>query len=74
MERDDAEQMLESTGLSYLADRWLLHRPGAAPIAVEIVEASPARLVVQNVDFGSGYEIGRRFVLGVPEEGCLCRG
>jgi hypothetical protein len=72
--RQDAEQVLDSVGLSYLADRWLLRLPDRAdPIAVRIVEASPTRLVVQNADFGYEGDIGARFVLDVPETGRLSR-
>lgn len=70
----DAEQVLESVGLSYLADRWLLTLDGRAePISVQIVEASPQRLLVKNVDFGYEGDIGEIFRLGVPEEGRLQR-
>ena len=70
----DAQQTLESVGLSYLADRWWLTLDGRAePISVQIVEASPDRLVVKNVDFGYEGDIGTTFVLNVPEDGRLRR-
>ena len=70
----DAQQVLESVGLSYLADQWLLTLDGRAePISVQIVEASPQRVVVKNVDFGYEGDIGRIFVLEVPEDGRLRR-
>ena len=56
----DAQQVLESTGLSYLASRWLLTLDGRPePVSVEIVEASPERLRVKNVDYGYEADIGR---------------
>ncbi|MEV4758525.1 hypothetical protein AB0J86_25935 [Micromonospora sp. NPDC049559] len=70
----DARQTLESVGLSYLADQWWLTLDGRAePIAVRIVEASPDRLLVKNVDFGYEGDIGATFALGVPEDGRLRR-
>lgn len=70
----DAQQVLESVGLSYLADRWLLTLDGRAePISVQIVEASPQRLLVKNVDFGYDGDIGKIFGLAVPEDGRLRR-
>lgn len=70
----DAQHVLESVGLSYLADRWLLTLSGRAePISVQIVEASPDRLTVKNVDFGYEGDIGQIFVLDVPAGGRLRR-
>jgi hypothetical protein len=70
----NAEQILESVGLSYLADRWLLTLDGRAePIWVQIVEASPERLLVKNVDFGYEGDIGKTFALDVPADGRLQR-
>ena len=65
-DRDGAAQVLESIGLSYLAERWSLRLDGKTRIAVEIVEASPARVVVKNVDFGHNGDIGDRFILAAP--------
>lgn len=76
---DDAEETLAAVGLSYLADRWMLRLPAgpasndATLIAVQIVEATPTRLVVQNVDFGFDGDYGTRFELDVPETGRLSR-
>jgi hypothetical protein len=68
----DAGQVLESVGLSYLADRWSLTLDGRAePISVQIVEASPEQLLVKNVDFGYEGDIGKIFVLDVPADGRL---
>ncbi|WP_246612885.1 hypothetical protein [Paractinoplanes bogorensis] len=63
----EARQILDAVGLSYLAGRWLLALDGRPePIAVEIVEASPERLRVKNVDFGFEENIGAIFTLDVP--------
>ncbi len=70
-DREDAEETLNRLGLSYLAERWTLHREGQAPIQVEVVEASPQRVVVKNVDFGSDHEYGTRFTLDAPVDGRL---
>src|SRR5215469_14903863 len=70
----DAQQVLESVGLSYLADRWLLTLDGRPdPISVEIIEASPDQVRVKNVDFGYEADIGKIFVLDVPVNGPLRR-
>lgn len=60
---------LDAVGLSYLAERWRL-RLGDADFAVEIVEASPQRVIVQNVDFGHG-TYGERFTLRAPVDESL---
>jgi hypothetical protein len=65
VDRDEAEHVLESIGLSYLAERWWL-RLDQTRIAVEIVEASPQRVVVKNVDFGHDGDIGERFTPAAP--------
>lgn len=66
----DAERVLDSVGLSYLADRWMLRVIGReAPISVQIVEVSPERVVVQNVDYHYEGDYGMRFHLDVPETG-----
>ncbi|RKF23943.1 hypothetical protein [Micromonospora globbae] len=73
-DREDVERTLDAVGLSYLADRWMLQLPERdEPIAVQLVEASPERLVVQNVDFGYEGDYGTRFHLDVPETGRLRR-
>ncbi|OLT30584.1 hypothetical protein BJF83_07580 [Nocardiopsis sp. CNR-923] len=70
-----ARAVLDSHGLAYLADRWLLSVPDQdAPINVRIVEVSPRRMRVANDDVG--YErvpLGHVFVLDVPEAGRLRR-
>jgi hypothetical protein len=72
-DQDEAQRVLESTGLSYLAETWLLTIPARLdPVAVQIVEATPQRLRVKNVDFGyTDADIGHIFVLDVPEAGNL---
>ncbi len=55
-DREDAEGSLDRLGLSYLAERWKLQREGQAPIQVKIVEASPERVVVKNVDSDSNLD------------------
>jgi len=69
--REDAEETLNRLGLSYLAERWTLHRESQTPIQVEIVEASPQRVVLRHVDFSSGLEYGTRFTLTAPIDGRL---
>ncbi|MFI5909442.1 hypothetical protein [Dactylosporangium sp. NPDC051541] len=74
-DEDDGRRVLEAIGLSYLADRWSLSRPGRTdPIAVQIVEAGPQRVVVKNVDFGFEGDIGTTFRLDTPVDGSLRRG
>lgn len=64
---DSARQVLESVGLSYLAEKWLLNLDRRdEPVSVQIVEASPRRVVVKNVDYGYEGDIGDRFALDVP--------
>jgi len=65
-DRAQATQVLESVGLSYLAERWWLRLNDQTRIAVEIVEASPTQVVVKNVDFGDEGDLGGRFTLSAP--------
>ena len=65
-DRVGAEDALDASGLSYLADRWRLQVDEQTHTEVEIVEASPERVVVQNVDIGSGLDHGHRFALTAP--------
>jgi hypothetical protein len=70
----DTQQVLDATGLSYLASRWLLTLDGRPePVSVEIVEASPEQLRVKNVDYGYEGNIGEIFVLDVPPGDALRR-
>lgn len=66
-DRDNAEQTLESIGLIYLAERWLLTIDGRnEPITVQIVEAAPAKVTVKSVDYGYEGDYGTTFILDVP--------
>jgi hypothetical protein len=70
----DASQVLESVGLSYLADTWVLSIAGRdEPINVQIVEASPETLRVKSVDYGWEQDYGTIIDLPVPETGRLQR-
>ncbi|WP_116248075.1 hypothetical protein [Nocardiopsis sp. FIRDI 009] len=71
----DARAALDSRGLAYLADPWLLSVPDRdEPISVRIVEVSPERMRVANADFGyERVDLGHVFVLDVPETGRLRR-
>lgn len=55
-DEESARSVVESEGLNYLADRWLLCRE-SSELQVRIVEASPLRVVVQNDDYGSGMDL-----------------
>jgi hypothetical protein len=66
-DQDHAEQTLESIGLSYLAERWLLIIDGRdEPITVQIVEATPATVTVKSVDYGHEGDYGTTFSLDLP--------
>jgi hypothetical protein len=65
--QQNAEQTLESIGLSYLAERWLLSIDGRdEPITVQIVEATPSKVTVKSVDYGYEGDYGTAFTLDVP--------
>jgi hypothetical protein len=55
----DAEAVLESGGLSWLAEVWMLERTDGRPIRVKLVEVTPGRVgeaghvVLQTDDFGA---------------------
>lgn len=49
-DREAAEERLHAVGMSYLAERWEL-RDGEHWISAQLVEASPAGVTVQLVDF-----------------------
>jgi hypothetical protein len=73
-DEDDAQAVLESFGLSYLADTWLLDVAGHPdPISVQIVEASPERVRVKNVDFSYQADYGKEFTLTAPVDPTLRR-
>ena len=63
----EAEQRLESIGLSYLAERWLLSIDGRdEPITVQIVEVTPVKVTAKSVDYGYEGDYGTTFTLDVP--------
>lgn len=68
-DEDSARAVLDARGLAYLADPWLLSVPGREePVRVQIVEVSPERVRVANIDLGyEEADLGRVFVLEVPE-------
>lgn len=55
----DAEEALESRGLAWLADIWMLERDAGEALQVKVVEVAPGRdgeagrVVVQTDDFGA---------------------
>ncbi|WP_104118981.1 hypothetical protein [Arthrobacter sp. B1805] len=70
----NASQVLESIGLSYLADTWVLSTADRSePINVQIVESSPEALKVKSVDYGWEQNYGTIIELPVPEPGKLRR-
>jgi hypothetical protein len=69
----DARRVLETTGLSVLAEPWQLTLPDGENIRVRIREVSPDQVVVFADDFGYGGDLGEAFVLEVPELGRLRR-
>ncbi|MEU3018915.1 MULTISPECIES: hypothetical protein [unclassified Nocardiopsis] len=76
VEEAEARSALDSLGLAYLAEPWLLTLPGRAePVTVRIVEVTPERMRVANADYGyEEADIGHVFVLDVPEPGRLRAG
>jgi hypothetical protein len=70
---DDATALLETVGLSVLADPWELELSDGQRIRVKIREVSADRLVVYADDFGFGGNLNDAFVLEVPETGRLTR-
>ncbi len=67
-ERADAVHTLETRGLACLAERWTLLDEDGADLRVQILSASPERVVVVDAPYGY-YEAGSpRFVLPVPTD------
>lgn len=65
-DRVDAEARLHSVGMSYLAQKWEVC-DGADWISAELVEASPAGVTVQLVDFFEHADrYGERQTLAAP--------
>ena len=73
----DAEKALESRGLSWLADIWMLERGSAEAVRVKLVEVTPGRIgeagrvVVQTDDFGAIDAPVERFELPWPSPDAL---
>ncbi|MFC8921418.1 hypothetical protein [Cellulosimicrobium sp. NPDC057127] len=66
-----AEEALEDTGLAWLADVWMLERPGDEPVRVRIVEVTPDGVVVQTDDFGAVDAPVERYALPWPAPDAL---
>jgi hypothetical protein len=65
-EREAAEDRLHAVGMSYLAEKWEL-RQGQDWISVQLLEASPAGVTVQLVDFFDHADrYGQRHTLAAP--------
>jgi predicted ABC-type transport system involved in lysophospholipase L1 biosynthesis ATPase subunit len=70
---EEAQEMLESTGLSVLADHWWLQLEEGGSVRVAICEVTPERVVVMADDFGYGGDMNDAWTLHVPESGRLSR-
>jgi hypothetical protein len=66
---ETGRRLLESTGLSVLAEPWRLELEEGESIRVKIREVSPDRVVVVTDDFGYGGNLDDSWVLSVPETG-----
>lgn len=62
----DAEEALESAGLSWLAEIWMLEGIAAEPLRVRLVEVTPDRVVAQTDDYGAIDVPVERFELPWP--------
>lgn len=62
----EAEAALETHGLAYLADVWMLDRVGEPPVRVRMIEVTPARIVVKVDDYGDVSHATERVVLPWP--------
>ncbi|WP_441248615.1 hypothetical protein [Kitasatospora sp. McL0602] len=72
---DQARHVLQSTGLSCLAEPWLLTVPDREePVTVQIIEAAPGQLRIRSIDYGyQGTPFGEVIILPVPDTGRLQR-
>ncbi|WP_277213278.1 hypothetical protein [Isoptericola croceus] len=61
-----AEEALDATTLSWLAEVWMLEQPGREPLRVRLVEVTPDQVVVQTDDFGAIDVPVERIVLPWP--------
>ena len=66
-----AEEALEATGLSWLADVWMLEQEEGEPLRVRIVEVTPDGVVVQTDDFGAIDVPVERYALPWPAPAAL---
>lgn len=73
VELADAQQLLETSGLSVLAEPWHLTMEDGETVRVKIHEVTPDRVVVFADDFGFGGDLNDSWVLEVPEPGRLTR-
>ncbi|MGY4719855.1 hypothetical protein [Naumannella huperziae] len=71
-DRDGAAEALDSRGLSYLAEPWLLRAADGSERRVAIIEASPERVVVSGADYAFalavGANVGEPIELAVPTD------
>lgn len=69
LELDEAEELLERSGLAVLADRWVWHDSPRGTMVVRIVEVRPDRVRVVDDDTGAAAAVGANletFDLPVP--------
>ncbi len=76
-DRFTAEQVLAATGLSYLADQWILRQPDGTEQRVVIVELDAARAVVTPADFalvvGRPTDEGDAIEIAIPTDRLIRR-
>lgn len=63
--RQDAEELLRSVGMRYLAERWTLTHDDDS-ISVQIVEARPTSVTIRFVDYAHPDLYGQLRVLPTP--------
>lgn len=66
--QDDAARVLETDGLSCLADFWTLDRGDGSSQRVKIYEVTPDHVTVVADDFNTGGNLDERTVLDVPTD------
>lgn len=72
----EAEELLEATGLGFLAERWQLTLPDGTVRPVRIAEASARGIVVLADEYGAASAVGakpERFELPFPAPDALRR-